>query len=50
MLKTTQGYELALSVNCVGTFLMTKLLTPTPIATARSEPAHAVRVVWLSSF
>ncbi|KAF4614408.1 hypothetical protein G7Y89_g15328 [Cudoniella acicularis] len=49
-LKTVQGYELALGVNCVGTFLLTKLLTPTLIATARSEPSNTVRVVWLSSF
>lgn len=49
-LKTVQGYELALGVNCVGTFLLTKLLTPTLVATARSEPADTVRVVWLSSF
>jgi NAD(P)-dependent dehydrogenase (short-subunit alcohol dehydrogenase family) len=48
--KTAQGYELALGVNCVGTFLFTKLLTSTLIATARSEPADSVRVVWLSSF
>lgn len=49
-LKTAQGYELALGVNCVGTFLFTKLLTPTLIATTRSDPADTVRVVWLSSF
>jgi retinol dehydrogenase 12 len=49
-LKTVQGYELALGVNCVGTFLLTKLLTPTLVATARSEAADTVRVVWLSSF
>ncbi|KUJ15487.1 putative estradiol 17 beta-dehydrogenase [Mollisia scopiformis] len=48
--KTVQGHELALGVNCVGTFLFTKLLTPTLITTARSEPANTVRVVWLSSF
>jgi retinol dehydrogenase-12 len=49
-LNTVQGYELALGVNCVGTFLFTKLLTPTLIATARSEPADTVRVVELSLF
>lgn len=49
-LKTVQGYELALGVNCVGTFLFTKLLSPLITATARSEPADTVRVVWLSSF
>ncbi|RDW68636.1 putative estradiol 17 beta-dehydrogenase [Coleophoma crateriformis] len=49
-LKTAQGYELALGVNCIGTFLFTKLLTPTLVTTARAEPADSVRVVWLSSF
>jgi NAD(P)-dependent dehydrogenase (short-subunit alcohol dehydrogenase family) len=48
--KTVQGYELALGVNCVGTFLFTKLLTPTLIASARESPPNTVRVVWLSSF
>ncbi|CZR68472.1 related to Oxidoreductase, short-chain dehydrogenase [Phialocephala subalpina] len=49
-LKTVQGYELALGVNCVGSFLFTKLLTPMLIATAQSVPADTVRVVWLSWF
>jgi retinol dehydrogenase-12 len=48
--KTAQGYELALGVNCVGTFLFTRLLTPALVEAARSEPAETVRVVWLSSF
>lgn len=48
--KTVQGYEMALGVNCVGTFLFTKLLTPTLVASAKTEPANTVRVVWLSSF
>jgi retinol dehydrogenase 12 len=49
-LKTKQDYELGLGVNCVGTFLFTKLLTPALAATAKLEPANTVRVVWLSSF
>ena len=48
--KTAQGYEMALGVNCIGTFLFTKLLTPTLVATAKTESANVVRVVWLSSF
>jgi len=44
-LKTVQGHELALGVNCIGAFLLTKLLTPTLIATARSELANTVRVI-----
>jgi retinol dehydrogenase 12 len=47
--KTTQGYELQLGTNNVGPFLFTKLLTPVLAATARKEPAGAVRVVWVSS-
>ncbi|KAH8195539.1 hypothetical protein TruAng_010299 [Truncatella angustata] len=49
---TAQGHELALGVNCVGTFLFTKKLTPALVAAAKEEPAgsNAVRVVWLSSF
>jgi retinol dehydrogenase-12 len=48
--RTAQGYEMALGVNCVGTFLFTKLLTPLLVATAKTEPADSVRVIWLSSF
>lgn len=48
--KTAQGYEIALGVNCIGTFLFTRLLTPILVSTAKSEPADTVRVVWLSSF
>ena len=49
-LKTAQGYELALGVNCVGAFLFAQLLTPALIATAQKQPANTVRVVWPSSF
>lgn len=53
-LRTVQNYELALGVNCIGTFLFTKLLTPALVATAKSESeselSNTVRVVWLSSF
>lgn len=46
---TAQGYELQLGVNNVGTFMFTKLLTPTLAHTAASSPAGSVRVVWVSS-
>lgn len=47
--KTVQGYELQLGTNNIGTFMFTKLLTPTLVATAKVEPAGTVRVVWVSS-
>ncbi|RYP80655.1 hypothetical protein DL769_002337 [Monosporascus sp. CRB-8-3] len=47
--RTAQGYDLQLGVNCVGSFMFTKLLTPTLVTTAKAEPAGAVRVVWVSS-
>lgn len=46
---TTQGHEIHLGVNCVGPHLLTKLLTPTLVETAKLEPAGTVRVVWVSS-
>jgi len=46
---TAQGHELQLGTNCVGPFLLTRLLTPVLAATARTEPPAAVRVVWASS-
>ncbi|KAM7187826.1 putative estradiol 17 beta-dehydrogenase [Naviculisporaceae sp. PSN 640] len=50
--RTAQGHELALGVNCLGAFLLTRLLTPVLISTAKSYPGSsgAVRVIWLSSF
>lgn len=46
---TAQGHEIHLGVNVIGTFLFTKLLTPTLVATAKTEPPNTVRVVWVSS-
>lgn len=53
---TAQGYEIHLGTNTLGPFLLTKLLTPTLIATAaaasRASPTGndaPVRVVWVSS-
>lgn len=49
--KTKQGLELGLGVNCVGTFLFTRLVTPRLVATARTEAVPStVRVVWTASF
>lgn len=47
--KTAQGYELQLGTNCLGPFLLTKLLTPMLAETAKTAPKDQVRVVWLSS-
>lgn len=47
--KTAQGYELQLGVNNLGTFLFTKLLTPTLVRTAKTEDPASVRVVWVAS-
>jgi retinol dehydrogenase-12 len=47
---TVQGHELAIGVNCIGTFLFTRLLSPLLAATAKTAPPNVVRVVWLSSF
>lgn len=55
--KTAQGYELQLGVNNLGTFLFTKLLTPTLVRTAAAArgaegdggPPASVRVIWVAS-
>ncbi|KAI0205204.1 hypothetical protein F4808DRAFT_410924 [Astrocystis sublimbata] len=47
--KTKQGYVVEIGVNCLGTFALTKLLTPTIVSTAKTSPPDSVRVVWLSS-
>jgi retinol dehydrogenase 12 len=47
--KTEQGYELQLGTNTVAPFLLTKLLTPMLVRTAKVSPPGSVRVVWVSS-
>ncbi|KAI0871348.1 hypothetical protein GGS24DRAFT_471853 [Hypoxylon argillaceum] len=47
--KTKQGYVVEIGVNCIGTFALTKLLTPTLISTAKTSPPNSVRVLWVSS-
>ncbi|KAF9776770.1 hypothetical protein IL306_005006 [Fusarium sp. DS 682] len=47
--KTKQGYELQLGVNCLGSFALTRKLTPTLVATAKTSPPGTARVVWASS-
>ncbi|TKA79458.1 hypothetical protein B0A55_04208 [Friedmanniomyces simplex] len=48
---THQTHELQLGTNCLGPFLLTKLLTPPRQQTARavSTPAGSVRVLWAGS-
>lgn len=48
-LACTPSHELHTSVNALGPYLLSRLLTPTLAATARSEPPSTVRVVWTSS-
>ncbi|KXX74202.1 Retinol dehydrogenase 12 [Madurella mycetomatis] len=52
MEKTSHGHEIHLGINCLGTFLFTKLLTPVLLTTAadKATPPNTVRVVFLSSF
>lgn len=47
--QTAQGYELNLGTNTIGTFLLTKLLLPTLVGTAKTSPKDSIRVVWVSS-
>ena len=47
--ETKQGYEMQLGVNNIGPELFTRLVTPALVATAKTEPAGNVRVVWVAS-
>lgn len=49
--RTPQGHEMHFGVNCLGPFLLTKLLTPALVATAQDKatPPNTVRVVFLTS-
>lgn len=54
VVTTPQGHELHIGVNCLGTFLLTRLLTPLLRSTAAaagpsSVPPGTVRVVWVAS-
>ncbi|KAJ8097649.1 hypothetical protein POJ06DRAFT_261992 [Lipomyces tetrasporus] len=46
---STQGYEAHIGTNCLGPFLLTKLLLPILLQTAKSAPKASVRVVFTSS-
>lgn len=47
--KTAQSHELQIGTNCLGPFLLTKLLTPLMNDTASASPANSVRVTWAGS-
>lgn len=47
--ETKQGIEMHLGTNCVGPFLLTKLLVPTMEKTAANSPPASVRVLSTSS-
>lgn len=46
---TTQGHEAHMSTNCLGPVLLTKLLLPILLSTARLSPRNRVRIVFTSS-
>jgi NAD(P)-dependent dehydrogenase (short-subunit alcohol dehydrogenase family) len=46
---TTQGHEIHMGTNCLGPYLLTKLLLPILTKTAESAPKNSVRVVFTSS-
>ncbi|KAI1505572.1 hypothetical protein F5X99DRAFT_405054 [Biscogniauxia marginata] len=47
--KSAQGYELQLGTNDLGHFLLTRLLTPVMVDTAKVAPKDSVRIIWVSS-
>lgn len=46
---SVQGQELQMATNCLGHYLLTQLLLPTLLHTAKSASPAAVRVIWTSS-
>jgi NAD(P)-dependent dehydrogenase (short-subunit alcohol dehydrogenase family) len=46
---SVQGHEAHMATNCLGPFLLTNLLLPVLIQTAKSSPEASVRVVFTSS-
>jgi NAD(P)-dependent dehydrogenase (short-subunit alcohol dehydrogenase family) len=46
---TAQGHEMHIGTNCLGPYLLTKLLLPVLTNTAKSAPKHSVRIVFTSS-
>ncbi|KAF4459909.1 light induced alcohol dehydrogenase bli-4 [Fusarium albosuccineum] len=46
---SAQGHELQMATNCFGPYLLTQLLVPILVATAKTLPPASVRVVFTSS-
>ena len=46
---SAQGHELQLATNCLGHYLLTQLLLPTLLHTAKTASPATVRVIWTSS-
>ncbi|RDW62365.1 hypothetical protein BP6252_11798 [Coleophoma cylindrospora] len=46
---TAQGHEVHMGTNCLGAFLLTKLLLPVLVRTAKTSPKASVRVVFTAS-
>ena len=46
---TADGYEIQFGTNYIGHFLLTKLLLPTLLSTAATQPSRSVRIVSLTS-
>jgi len=47
--KDSQGYELQMGTNCLGVFLLTKMLTPLLQKTTEGSKPGSVRVTWAAS-
>jgi NAD(P)-dependent dehydrogenase (short-subunit alcohol dehydrogenase family) len=46
---SVQGHELQMATNCLGPYLLTQLLLPTLVQTARDTSNATTRVIWTSS-
>ncbi|KAJ3480969.1 hypothetical protein NLG97_g7934 [Lecanicillium saksenae] len=46
---SAQGHEMQMATNCLGPFLLTRLLTPLLRETAKTAPKDSVRVIWAAS-
>ncbi|KAE8148883.1 short-chain dehydrogenase [Aspergillus avenaceus] len=47
--RTAQGLEPKLGTNCAAPYLLTQLLSPILVSTAKTSPPNTIRVIWSSS-